>query len=95
MTIQPALSVSPRAGVLMVWCNRPVNPRRSPEWGTLDEVRVLARGYHYLCPLDYAELDIRELSDAKDPRVVVEAMPEMSHTLVPSHAEGTEVSACP
>ena len=67
----PQNSDVPRAGVLMVWCDRPVNPCRSPEWGTLDEVRVLARGYHYLCPLDYVELDIRGLSDAKDLRVVL------------------------
>lgn len=31
-----------RAGVLMVWCDRPSNPQRSPQWGTLDELRVLA-----------------------------------------------------
>ena len=65
-----------RAGVMMVWCDRRPNPQRSPEWGSLDELKVLATAYHYLCPLDYTELDIREASPAKDPRVVLKRCPK-------------------
>jgi hypothetical protein len=62
-------------GVLMVWCDRAANPRRSPGWREVDETKVLVRGYHYLCPLDYSELDIRVLSEAMDPRVVLKPCP--------------------
>ena len=64
------------AGVLLVWCDRPINPRRSPRWRDVDEAKVLVRGFHYLCPLDYAELDIRELSESMDARVILKPCPK-------------------
>ena len=62
-------STSPRSGVLMVWCDRPRSGRR--RGGRLDELNFLAWDYHYVCPSDYAQLEIREFSEAKDPRVLL------------------------
>jgi len=60
----------------MIWCDRRPNPHRSPAWGTLAELKVLAGAYHYLCPLDYTELETRESSAAKDPRLGLKRCPK-------------------
>jgi hypothetical protein len=62
-------SVNPSPGVLMIWCNRP-GSRRFPTRRT-DEAILLASRYHYVCPSDHVELELRGLSDAKDPRILL------------------------
>lgn len=61
-------------GVVMIWCDRPSSKRLGD--AIQDETRRLATDYHYVCPLDYAQLTIRELSSAKDPRVVLRPCPK-------------------
>jgi len=63
----------------MVWCDRPRSSSRGPH-SRLDELGLLAEAYHYLCPTDYAELELREFSDAKDPRVVLKRCPRCRTT---------------
>lgn len=61
-------------GVLMIWCNRPSTkllPKERPE-----EMRRIATDYHYVCPFDFEQLAIRQLSEAKDPRVVLKPCPK-------------------
>src|SRR5438445_210700 len=67
-----------RSGVLMVWCDRP-RSGRGPD-GRLDELNLLASDYHYVCPSDYTRLEIRDLSKAKDPRVLLRRCPKCRTT---------------
>jgi len=46
----------------------------------MDELNLLALRYHYLCPTDYTQLEVRELSDAKDPRVPLKRCPNCRTT---------------
>ena len=74
----PDDSEGARAGVLLVWCGR-ADLLRIPR-SRNEELRLLAGGYHYLCPTDYAQLEIRELSEALDPRVVLKRCPKCRTT---------------
>lgn len=61
-----------RAGVLLVWCNRPRTRVGRLDSGPSWELRQLAQNFHYLCSLDYSELGTRGFTKTDDPRVMLE-----------------------
>ncbi len=71
-------SEGPHAGVIMVWCDRPRSGHGPSSRN--HELKFLASDYHYLCPLDYAHLGVRDLSKGLDPRVVLKRCPKCRTT---------------
>jgi len=64
---------SPGQSVLMIWCDRPST--KLLQNGRHEEIKRVATDYHYVCPFDFAQLTIRDLSEAKDPSVVLRPCP--------------------